>query len=166
MKDAKLPSTQFLARENLALFHKGLRSLSDTWWMAAVMTHLGKHALDNIPLQQSQEHRDQPAENMAQSDEVAGSEPPVADLLDSDTCYTQQQDSRAPGNPYNFGNVNYPDENFQGTGFSSDLDYLLGKYDLASEEEGYFDNFFDNFLDVNLPSSLGEQFLGDHHALI
>ncbi|RJE27621.1 hypothetical protein PHISCL_00046 [Aspergillus sclerotialis] len=168
MKDARLPSIQFVARENLALFHKGLRSLSDTWWMAAVMTHLGRHALENTRIQESQEHLDQPGGSTAQSGAVVGSEPPIADLLNSSNAYyTPQQDSSALENPCNSeGNINYPDENFQGTGFSSELDYLLGRYDLASAEEGYFDNFFENFLDVNLPSSLGEQFLGDPHALV
>ena len=131
------------------------------------MTHLGKHALETSRLQQIQEQPDQPTVDIARSDAVAGHEQPIANLLNSDTYYTPQPDPSALANLNNSqDNINYPEENFQETGFSSDLDYLLGRYDLSSAEEGYFDNFFENFLDVNLPSSLGEQFLGGDHELV
>lgn len=158
LQKAKLPSTRLLARENLEIFHQTLRSLSGTWWLATVMMRLGTHALEST---RRQVH-EQP--DRYQNEEVA--RPLIGrSNLSNNHCIPQANSSQ--GNlDASLGNIHAPDETLLGSTFSSDLDHLFGNSDLSSMEGSYFDTFFQNFLDVNLPISLGEQFLGGREALV
>ncbi|RAH40951.1 fungal specific transcription factor domain-containing protein [Aspergillus brunneoviolaceus CBS 621.78] len=48
LKEARLPSARALALEQLDLFHGALRAAAKTWWLAAVMAHLGRNALERL----------------------------------------------------------------------------------------------------------------------
>ena len=124
-----------------------------------MMMRLGKHALENT----------QGLRNPPPAQRIISSE----DELDA----TSAVDSAAPANPCRAPHVS--DANLKTSYeiqdapivssscnppegvFSSDLDHLFETFDFASVEEGYFDTFFQNFLDVNLPTTLEEQILGD-----
>ncbi|PYI18232.1 hypothetical protein BO99DRAFT_433852 [Aspergillus violaceofuscus CBS 115571] len=56
LKEARLPSARALALEQLDLFHRALRGWARTWWLAAVMAHLGRNALEGVhPQRREQE---------------------------------------------------------------------------------------------------------------
>lgn len=167
LQKAKLPSNRLLASENLAVFHQSLRSLSSTWWLAAVMVHLGKHALEKTRPQAIHERPDISSARTNQSQEVARSRSSTIDRSNiSNDHYTPQTDfSRLENLNTAQGNINTPGETFSGVAFSN-VGHVFENYDLSSMEEGYFDTFFQNFLDVNFPTSLGEQCLGGYDLLV
>lgn len=144
MKEAKLSSAQLVAKENLAIFHRCLRSLSSIWWLAAVVMQLGKHALENT-------HQPEP-ESTTGAERLSGENADFHEELQAGRGVFVDPSGTSE-------NLSSSDGGLSAPAFSEDLDHLFEKYDLSSAEEGYFDTFFQNFLDVNFPSSLGEQYL-------
>jgi hypothetical protein len=159
MKEAKLSSAQLVAKDNLAIFHRCLRSLSSIWWLAAVVMRLGTHALENTHQQLVEEqeyklatHYEPEPESTTGAERLSGENADFhGELLAGRGVFVNPS-----GTSENLGSS---DGGLSAPAFSEDLDHRFEKYDLSSAEEGYFDTFFQNFLDVNFPSSLGEQYL-------
>lgn len=158
-KEAKLPSAQLLAVENLELFHQCLRALGDTWLLAAVMTHLSKNALDEIHrrLAQAQpdtwesraDHLGDDSRNQARSvDHI--SDPHPAPLADSGDLQSFEAQSNISGH----------NQSVLATEPSSEFSFFEG-FIRSSDDEAYFDSFLENFPTLNFPSVLSEPFLAD-----
>lgn len=163
LKNAQLLTARILAIENLTLFHQCLVSLSDTWWLAAMMQRLGKHALESVqatsdPSGLAQNIIRQTPSVISLPSDAAIATPSSAPRYNITTSENLPADTDAP--------EAFPGHDTSGEIFASDLDHLFENFDFTSVEEGYFDTFFQNFLDVNLPSTLSEQIVCDQDSLL
>ncbi|KAJ5761607.1 hypothetical protein N7533_003646 [Penicillium manginii] len=166
LQRAKLQGHRVQARENLLTFHQSLKSLCSTWWLAAVMVRLGKHALESYrPAINTQSESQIPTDSL---EEGLRTRPPLiqgtnlVSNVNYSTPHTQTNSDSVDNLNTPQDNLDTPEDMVTGAPFSSDLDLLFGSHDLS----GSFETFFENFLDVNFPTCLGEQSLGCYDALI
>ena len=157
LKEAKLPSAKPLAIDHLDLLHQSLKGLSDTWWLAAVMTNLSKPALDGIHRQRSQadpnksecyeDRTDDGARPQSPSSDDQISVPATAPLPNVGSAWGSQSQG-----------VN-SDSVVNAEPFPTDVPSQFAGAALSLDDEAYFDTFFENFPSLNFPSVLGEPFL-------
>ncbi|CAI7607844.1 unnamed protein product [Penicillium manginii] len=166
LQRAKMQGHRVQARENLLTFHQSLKSLCSTWWLAAVMVRLGKHALESYrPAINTQSESQIPTDSL---EEGLRTRPPLiqgtnlVSNVNYSTPHTQTNSDSVDNLNTPQDNLDTPEDMVTGAPFSSDLDLLFGNHDLS----GSFETFFENFLDVNFPTCLGEQSLGCYDALI
>ncbi|KAJ5239288.1 hypothetical protein N7468_003907, partial [Penicillium chermesinum] len=162
VKRARLSTDKIVAIENLTVFHQCLVSLSGTWWLAAMMMRLGRHALENTQALQNIPITN-PVQAISRHEESTLTGCPVlvsGTPLNSYRTPRSIDTSVAAGREPQPISVASPGHKYSGEILSPDLDQFFGDLDFASVEEGYFDTFFQNFLDVNLPTTLDEQILG------
>lgn len=167
LQRAKLTNHQLLARDNLSIFHQSLQSLSSTWWLAAVMMHVGKQALESSQRTVTK-GQCKPQLPTSQLNEVSRSRSPLIQypILPPVNHNTSQTDTRYLNNcgaPQ--GNLNTLEDPLSATSLSSDLDPLFEYRDLLTSGGDYLENFFENFLDVNFPTYLGDQSLEVYDSL-
>lgn len=159
LKEAKLPSAKPLAIDHLDLFHQSLKGLSDTWWLAAVMTNLSKAALDGIHRQ-----RVQPDPNTSDTygdgtDDGARSQSPSLDNQISVPATAPLPNVGSAWGSQSQG-VN-ADSVVNAEPFPPEVPSPFAGAVLSLDDEAYFDSFFENFPSLNFPSVLGEPFLAD-----
>ncbi|KAL2830503.1 hypothetical protein BDW59DRAFT_158417 [Aspergillus cavernicola] len=182
-RESKLLSVKTLAKANLETFYQCLESLSSTWWLAAIMRRLGKHALDNL-------HRClnlnlEPAPSSSATIAIYPTQPPgdsgIQASRDTQTTSTpssssssafdvqpppppnglvQPQPQPQTPNPANNA-MNVSEKELLVSALPPDFDGLFENSAVAGANPGYFDAFFDHFPDVNFPSSSSEQVLWD-----
>ncbi|KAH8689474.1 hypothetical protein BGW36DRAFT_351788 [Talaromyces proteolyticus] len=157
-KESKLSSSRVLATENLELFYKHLKSLSDTWWLASVMMRLGKRALDFIRRRIVQEEPHGFQTDAAQLNIETCIRFPSLNGVSSAPC-TRSQDTASSlqrqGNAED--NIKSPENSLFGSAILSEFSRTLENSTTSSSDEGYFDTFFENFADVNFPSASCDQ---------
>ncbi|KAL3471761.1 hypothetical protein BJX99DRAFT_262978 [Aspergillus californicus] len=167
LQKTNFTSHRALARENLLIFHQSLKSLCSTWWLAAVMVHLGTHALESSerPPAAAEERSEQQLRT-SQSNDVPTSRPPIpAPGLPSINYSTSHDPSYFDATNELQGHMNDAQYPLPGTSIPSDIDHLFGNHDLSTLPQDSFETFFENFLDVNFPTCLTEQSLGGYNAL-
>ncbi|KAE8383524.1 hypothetical protein BDV26DRAFT_287367 [Aspergillus bertholletiae] len=157
-KEAKLRSAQTLAEETLSVFHRCLESFTTTWWLAATMVRLGRHALDNIkrPDQADPGFTTNDAAQRIRNARSHLSLDQETPPFDAPKTRSTVPDEGAHGGPISTNNpVNgFPSPDRHSPDFSSHSDWVN-----ASSDD--IDAFFNNFLDLNFPASSTEQFLCD-----
>ncbi|GFF25925.1 hypothetical protein IFM61606_09583 [Aspergillus udagawae] len=159
LQRAKLMSHQLLARDNLSIFHQSLKSLSSTWWLAAVMMRLGKQALES-----SQRHAAQgqskPQLPTSQLNEVSRSRSPLiqSPILSNINYSISQTDTSYFDNPNaSQSSLNTLEDPLSGKSFWSGPDHLFENRDSSTLGEDSLETFFENFLDISFPTCLGDQ---------
>ncbi len=165
LKEAKLPSAKPLAIDHLDLFHQSLKTLSDTWWLAAVMTNLSKAALDCIHPQRAQADLNTTPSHEDGTDDGARPQSPALDNIISDPATAP-----LPNVGSAWGSQGFATSQSQGMNadsvvnaepFPADAPSPFVGAVLSLDDEAYFDSFFENFPSLNFPSVLGEPFLAD-----
>jgi hypothetical protein len=160
LQRAKLTSHQLLARDNLSVFQQSLESLSNIWWLAAVMMRLGKQALESSQRPASQ-GQSRPQQRASQLNDVSRSRSSLirSPILSNVDYSTSQTGTNYFDNPSDSqGGLNTLEDPLPGTSFWSGLEYR----DLTSLGEDSLETIFENFLDVNFPTCLGDQCLGGY----
>lgn len=158
-REAKLPSAQLLAKENLETFYRCLEKMSDTWWLAAIMLRLGKRAVDKI---QRSTNTEQPSHLTLDTGHSTGEDrdPHQSVNRTSINIHGPQPIESDDRDYFNEANksVNTSHMDFL-PDFSPDFNSLLDTSMAPSNNAETFDAFFTSFPDVNFPSSSVEQFL-------
>ena len=167
LQRAKLASHQLLARDNLSIFHQSLKSLSSTWWLAAVMMRLGKKALESsqrpVTLGHSKSQLPTRQLNEVSQSRSPPSQSPILSSVNYSTPHTDtgyfDSCSASQANP------NILEDPLSATSLLSGQDHLFDTRDLSTLGDDSFEKVFEKFLDVNFPICLSDQLFGGYDAL-
>ncbi|KAL2869608.1 fungal specific transcription factor domain-containing protein [Aspergillus lucknowensis] len=147
-KASKLQSEESIAKYNLRTFHECLKMFSGTWWKAAIMTRLGKQALDNL---------DRGLLSTRSRGAIFDRDsPPLCESSRTwtpDIANTEPTGLEDPQTSTHSSRISMADEDLMAPLVNSDFDDLHDSSFLATANPESFDAFLDNFPDVNFPCS-------------